>query len=72
LPAGSIPHLTPPLSASGGGEGEIEFSAYRFQHAPNVFHHISVPEPDHAIASPGKFLAGRLVGAGFKRVLSAI
>jgi len=67
-----IPHLTPTLSAPKGGEGDRELSAYRLQHATNVFHHIPVPEPDYAIASPGKFLAARLVCAGVKRVLSAI
>jgi len=67
-----FPHLTLTLSAPGGGEGEIEFSAYCFQHAPNVFHYIPIPKSDHAVASPGDFPAAALVGAGLKRVLSTI
>ena len=68
----SFPHLTPTLSAPRGREGYCQFSAYGFQNTPNVFHYISVPEPDHAIASPGDFPAAGLVYAGPKRVLPAI
>jgi hypothetical protein len=68
----SFPHLTPTLSAPEGGEGEIEFSSYCFQHAPNVFHYIPIPKPDHAIALPGDFLVAHLVCAGSKSVLPAI
>jgi hypothetical protein len=68
----SLPHLTPTLSAPKGGEGEIELSAYCFQHAADVFHYISVPETHHAIASPGDLQAASLVCAGSKSVLPAI
>ena len=66
LAAGSFPHLTPTLSAPEGGEGDFELPAYRLQHAPNIFHYIPVPEPDHAIASLGDFPAARLVCARFE------
>jgi hypothetical protein len=68
----SFLHLTPTLSAPRGREGDCQFSAYGFQNTPNVFHYISVPEPDHAIASPGDLLAAHLVCAGSKSVLPAI
>jgi hypothetical protein len=72
LPASGIPHLTPTLSAPRGGEGEIEFSAYGFQHTPNVLHHIPIPKPDHSITVPGNLKASILIFVGTKRVLSAI
>jgi hypothetical protein len=67
-----VPHLTPTLSAPRGGEGDFQLPANRLDHTRNIFHYISVPEPDHAIASLGNFPAARLVYAGSQRVLSAI
>jgi hypothetical protein len=64
--------LTPTLSAPKGGEGEIEFSAYGFQHTPNVFHYIPVPEADHPITVAGNVEASILVFFGTKGVLSAV
>jgi hypothetical protein len=68
----SFPHLTPTLSAPEGGEGNFELPADRFQHAPNIFHYIPIPEPDHSITVAGKLQASILVPFGTKRVLSAI
>jgi hypothetical protein len=67
-----FPHLTPTLSAPRGGEGDLQLPADRLQYTLNVFHDIPIPEPDHAITSPGDFLAAYLVCAGSKRMLSAI
>jgi hypothetical protein len=68
----SFPHLTPTLSAPEGGEGDFQLPANRFQDAPNIFHYIPIPKPDHAVASLGDFPAAALVCAGPKRVLPAI
>ena len=72
VPLARIPHLTPTLSAPRGGEGDFKFSAYRFQYPLNVFHHIPVPEPDHAIASPGDFPAPCFICIRRIRVLPTI
>jgi hypothetical protein len=66
------PHLTPTLSAPRGGEGEVEFSAYRFHYAANIFHHISVPESDDPITVVGDFQAAWAICANSQRVLSPI
>ena len=68
----SFPHLTPALSAPRGGEGDIDFSEYGFQHTPNVFHHTPVPESDHSITVAGKVDASILIFFATKGVLSAI
>jgi hypothetical protein len=70
LLAGGTLHLTPTLSAPKGGEGEL--LEYHLHHTPNVFHHIPVPKPDHAIASAADFLSPQLIRAERDRVLPAI
>jgi hypothetical protein len=67
---GGTPHLTPTLSAPKGGEGEL--LEYHLHHTPNVFHHIPVPKPYHAIASAADFLSPQLIRAERDRMLSAI
>ena len=70
--AGGIPHLTPTLSAPRVGEGEVDFSVYGLQYTPNVFHYITVPEPDYAVASTGDFPSPKFIRTGRIRVLPAI
>ncbi len=67
-----IPHLTPTLSAPKGGEGEFEFSAYRFLYAANIFHDIPVPESDDPITVAGDFQAACAICTDSQRVLSTI
>ena len=67
-----FPHLTPTLSAPGGGEGDFQLLADRLPYTFDILHHISVPKSDHAVASPGDFRAAALVGADLERVLSTI
>jgi len=72
VPAARIPHLTPPLSAPKGGEGDFEFSTYCLQHALDIFHHIPIPEPDYPIAVSLDLAASIVIIVGNNHVLSAV
>ena len=45
-----IPHLTPTLSAPGGGEGERQLVAYDFKDARKILHHLAIPKAQDAKA----------------------
>jgi len=72
VPARGIPHLTLTLSAPGGGEGDFQFAADRLQNALNVFHHLSIPEPDYPIAVTRELGVSTLITLSKSHVLSAI
>src|SRR5689334_22820916 len=68
----ALPHLTPTLSAPEGGEGDFDLLAYCLQNACKIFHHIPIPEPDHAITSANEFPRTDFVRFRRKRVLSSV
>jgi hypothetical protein len=72
VPAARVPHLTPTLSAPKVGEGDFQLSAYGFQHAPNVFHDITVPESDYPIAAPRNLPGSNLINFSAISMLSAV
>jgi len=67
-----IPHLTPPLSAPEGREGDFELPTYCLQHAPEVFCHVHIPKTEYPVAVSSYFLASLLVSIGPKGMLSTV
>jgi hypothetical protein len=67
-----FPHLTPTLSAPGGGEGDLQRLLDGQQHAFDVFHYVAIPEANNPVSVTGKLLSARLVFCLFDHVLAAV